>query len=91
SPFSLPSKRSSLLEPKTWSVGAMKVWVGKDDTLPRRIVIETKLSEGKQVPLSISLRGEINATYGKTQAIDFPADSITLEELKKSGPFSQFF
>jgi len=79
------------LDTLTCSDGAMKVWVGKDDTLPRRIVIETKLSEGKQVPLSISLRGEINATYGKTQAIDFPAESITLEELKKSGPFSQFF
>ncbi|MFM8656238.1 MAG: hypothetical protein ACKOD5_03790, partial [Chthoniobacterales bacterium] len=79
------------LDTLTCADGAMKVWVGKDDTLPRRIVIETKLSEGKQVPLSISLRGEINATYGKTQAIDFPADSITLEELKKSGPFSQFF
>lgn len=79
------------LDTLTCSDGAMKVWVGKDDTLPRRIVIETKLSEGKQVPLSISLRGEINATYGETQAIDFPAESITLEELKKSGPFSQFF
>lgn len=79
------------LDTLTCSDGAMKVWVGKDDTLPRRIVIETKLSEGKQVPLSISLRGEINASYGKTQTIDFPAESITLDDLKKSGPFSQFF
>jgi hypothetical protein len=73
------------------SDGAMKVWVGKDDTLPRRIVIETKLSEGKQVPLSLSLRGEINAVYGAKEQVDFPRESVTLDELKKSGPFSQFF
>lgn len=79
------------LDTLTCSDGAMKVWVGKDDTLPRRIVIETKVSEGKQAPLSISLRGEITATYGKTQTVDLPAESITLDELKKSGPFSQFF
>ena len=81
----------SALDTLTCSDGAMKVWVGKDDALPRRIVIETKLSEGKQVPLSISLRGEINATYGQEQTIDFPAESITLDELKNSGPFRQFF
>jgi len=82
---------ASALDTLTCTDGAMKVWVGKDDTLPRRIVIETKLSEGKQVPLSISLRGEINATYGTKEAIDFPQESITLDELKRSGPFSQFF
>jgi hypothetical protein len=69
----------------------MKVWVGKKDTLPRKIVIETKLTEGTQVPLSLSLRGEVNASYGKEQTIDFPEQSVTLDELKKSGPFSQFF
>jgi hypothetical protein len=69
----------------------MKVWVGTKDTLPRKIVLETKLSEGTQVPLSLSLRGEINATYGQEQTIDFPEKSVTLDELKKSGPFSQFF
>lgn len=79
------------LDTLTCTDGAMKVWVGKSDTLPRRIVIETKLSEGTQVPLSISLRGEIKATYGAKEVIDFPQDSVTLEELKKSGPFSQFF
>lgn len=79
------------LDTLTCSDGAMKVWVGKDDTLPRRIVIETKLSEGNQVPLVISLRGEISATYGAPQQIDFPAESVTWEELKRSGPFSQFF
>lgn len=82
---------ASALDTLTCADGAMKVWVGKDDTLPHRIVIETRISEGKQVPLTISLRGEINATYGKAQTIDFPAESITLEELKKSGPFGQFF
>lgn len=82
---------SGALDTLTCSDGDMKVWVGKGDTLPRRIVIETKLSEGKQVPLSISLRGEINATYGAETEIDFPKESVTLEELKKSGPFSQFF
>jgi len=82
---------ASALDTLTCTDGAMKVWVGKDDTLPRRIVIETKLSEGKQVPLSISLRGEVNATYGNAQQIDFPAESITLDELKQSGPFRQFF
>ena len=40
---------------------------------------------------SISLRGEVNATYGAKEAIDFPQESVTFEELKKSGPFSQFF
>ena len=79
------------LDTLTCSDGAMKVWVGKDDTLPRRIVIETKLSEGEQAPLSISLRGEINAAYGTKETIDFPQESVTLDELKKSGPFSQFF
>lgn len=79
------------LDTLTCSDGAMKVWVGKSDTLPRRIVIETKLSEGAQMPLSISLRGEINATYGAKEVIDFPPESVTLEELKKSGPFSGFF
>ena len=82
---------ASALDTLTCTDGAMSVWVGKDDTLPRRIVIETKLSEGRQVPLSISLRGEINASYGKEQIIDFPEQSVTLDELKKSGPFSQFF
>ena len=82
---------ASALDTLTCTDGAMKVWVGKDDALPRRIVIETKLSEGKQVPLSLALRGEINATYGQVQAIDFPAESITLDELKNSGPFRQFF
>jgi len=81
----------SALDTLTCTDGAMQVWVGKDDTLPRRIVIETALSEGKQVPLSISLRGEVNATYGAQESIDFPAESVTLEELKRSGPFSQFF
>jgi hypothetical protein len=79
------------LETLTFSDGAMKVWVGKDDKLPRRIIIETKLGEGKQVPLSISLRGEINAVYGTKEVIEFPKESVTLDELKKSGPFSQFF
>lgn len=79
------------LDTIAFSDGAMKVWVGKDDTLPRRIVIETKLGEGKQVPLSIALRGEINAVYGTKETVDFPPESVTLEELKKSGPFSQFF
>lgn len=79
------------LDSLTCSDGAMKVWVGKKDTLPRRIVIETKLSEGKQVPLSIFLRGEINAAYGAKATVDFPRESVSLEELKKSGPFSQFF
>lgn len=79
------------LDTLTCSDGAMKVWVGKGDTLPRRIVIETKVSEGKQVPLSIALRGEVNATYGAKEAIDFPKESVTLDELKRSGPFSQFF
>jgi hypothetical protein len=81
----------SALDTLTCSDGAMKVWVGKNDTLPRRIVIETNIREGKQVPLSISLRGEVNATYGAKEAIDFPQESVTFEELKKSGPFSQFF
>ena len=79
------------LDTLAFSDGAMKVWVGKDDTLPRRIVIETRLGEGKQVPLSIALRGEINAVYGTKETVDFPPESVTLEELKKSGPFSQFF
>lgn len=79
------------LDTLTCSDGAMKVWVGRDDTLPRRIVVETRLSEGNQSPLAISLRGEINANYGKAQVIDFPAESVTLDELKKSGPLSQFF
>lgn len=79
------------LDTLTCSDGAMMVWVGRDDTLPRRIVIETKLSEGDQSPLAIALRGEINAAYGHETAIDFPGESVTLEELKRSGPFSQFF
>ena len=82
---------SSAVDTLTCTDGEVKVWVGKNDTLPRKIVIETKLSEGTQVPLSLSLRGEINASYGKEQTIDFPEKSITLDELKKSGPFSQFF
>lgn len=81
----------SALDTLTCSDGEMKVWVGKQDTLPRRIVIETKVSEGRQVPLAISLRGEINATYGAETPIDFPQDSVTLDELKQSGPFRQFF
>ena len=82
---------SSAVDTLTCTDGETKVWVGKNDTLPRKIVIETKLSEGTQVPLSLSLRGEINASYGKEQTIDFPEKSVTLDELKKSGPFSQFF
>ena len=82
---------SSAVDTLTCTDGEMRVWVGTKDTLPRRIVLETKLSEGTQVPLSLSLRGEINASYGKEQAIDFPEKSVTLDELKKSGPFSQFF
>lgn len=82
---------SSAVDTLTCTDGEMKVWVGKKDTLPRKIVIETKLSEGTQVPLSLSLRGEINASYGREQTIDFPDKSVTLDELKKSGPFSQFF
>jgi hypothetical protein len=82
---------SSAVDTLTCTDGEVKVWVGKNDTLPRKIVIETKLSEGTQVPLSLSLRGEINANYGKEQTIDFPEKSTTLDELKKSGPFSQFF
>lgn len=81
----------SALDTLACTDGEMKVWVGKSDTLPRRIVIETKVTEGTQTPLSISLRGEINASYGKELIIDFPKESVTLEELKKSGPFSQFF
>ncbi|MGA1128975.1 MAG: hypothetical protein ACO3XN_02785 [Chthoniobacterales bacterium] len=87
---SLPDTGSAV-DSLTCADGEMKVWVGRQDTLPRRIVLETRVSEGTRSPLSLSLRGEIRATYGKTQAIDFPADSVTLEELKKSGPFSQFF
>ena len=82
---------SSAVDTLTCTDGETKVWVGTKDTLPRKIVIETKLSEGTQVPLSLSLRGEINASYGKEQTIDFPEKSVTLDELKKSGPFSQFF
>ena len=82
---------SSAIDTLTCTDGEMKVWVGKKDTLPHKIVLETKVSEGAQVPLSLSLRGEINATYGKEQVIDFPKDSVTLDELKKSGPLSQFF
>ena len=82
---------SSAVDTLTCTDGEMKVWVGKKDTLPRKIVIETKLTEGTQVPLSLSLRGEVNASYGKEQTIDFPEQSVTLDELKKSGPFSQFF
>ena len=82
---------SSAVDTLTCTDGEVKVWVGKNDTLPRKIVIETKLSEGTQVPLSLSLRGEINANYGKEQTIDFPEKSVTLDELKRSGPFSQFF
>jgi len=81
----------SAIDTLTCTDGEMKVWVGKKDTLPRKIVLETKLSEGAQVPLSLALRGEISASYGKEQTIDFPQESVTLEELKKSGPFSQFF
>ena len=82
---------SSAVDTLTCTDGETKVWVGTKDTLPRKIVIETKLSEGTQVPLSLSLRGEINASYGREQTIDFPEKSVTLDELKKSGPFSQFF
>lgn len=78
------------LDTLTCSDGDMKVWVGKKDTLPHRIVLETKASEGKQNPLTLSLRGEINATYGTPQAIDFPAESVTLDELKKSGILRAF-
>jgi hypothetical protein len=81
----------SAIDTLTCTDGEMKVWVGKKDTLPRKIVLETKLSEGTQAPLSLSLRGEIKASYGKEQVIDFPQESVTLDELKKSGPFSQFF
>ena len=82
---------SSAIDTLTCSDGDMKVWVGKQDTLPRKIVLETIVSEGTQVPLVLSLRGEVNANYGKEQVIDFPEESVTLDELKKNGPFSQFF
>lgn len=79
------------LDTLTCSDGEMKVWVGKNDTLPRRIILDTKASEGRDMPLVITLRGEINATYGSQQTIDFPRESMTLDELKKSGIFGNFF
>ena len=81
----------STLDTLTCSDGEMKVWVGKSDTLPRRIILDTKVSEGRDLPLVITLRGEINATYGVQQSIDFPEESMTLDELKKSGIFGNFF
>jgi len=81
----------SSLDTLTCSDGEMKVWIGKSDTLPRRIILDTKVSEGRDMPLVIALRGEINATYGIQQAIDFPQESVTLDELKKSGILGNFF
>ena len=73
------------------SDGDMAVWVGKSDTLPRRIVIDLRVSEGGQSPLALLLRAEVNADYGQVVPIDFPAESVTLDELKKSGILGGLF
>ncbi|MBJ7328025.1 MAG: hypothetical protein JHC52_11855 [Chthoniobacterales bacterium] len=73
------------------SDGNMSVWVGKSDTLPRRIVIDLRVSEGGQSPLALLLRGEVNADYGQVVPIEFPAESVTVDDLKKSGILGGLF
>lgn len=65
------------------SDGEMDVWVGKADTLPRRIVIRISTSEGTNSPLRVRLQGELALSYGKPVAIAAPEPSISLEQLQQ--------
>jgi hypothetical protein len=82
---------SNTLDTLKCSDGDMTVWVGKGDTLPRRIVVDLRVSEGEQSPLALLLRSEVNAEYGLVVPVDFPAESMTLDELKKSGILGGLF
>lgn len=71
------------LETLTISDGEMSVWVGKSDALPYRIVTHLKIKEGASSPLTLVLRGELDAAYGQPVKIELPPDAVGIEKVKK--------
>lgn len=61
----------------------MSVWVGRQDTLPYRIVIKLDVKEGAQSPATLRLEGELTATYGQPVKIELPPDSIGIDQIQK--------
>ncbi|MBU3665304.1 MAG: hypothetical protein FGM15_05430 [Chthoniobacterales bacterium] len=67
----------------TLSDGEMSVWVGKKDTLPRRIAVQISVSEGLNSPIAVKLKAELSMSYGKPVTIATPEPAIGLEQLQQ--------
>lgn len=74
---------NSSLDTLTIDDGEMKVWVGKSDALPYRIVANLRIREGTSAPIVLDLRGELDARYGQPVKIELPPDSVGIEKVRQ--------
>lgn len=65
------------------SDGEMEVWVGRHDTLPRRVRANFKIREGSRAPAQLQVRTELDFSYGKPVQIETPSPSMSLEDLER--------
>jgi hypothetical protein len=65
------------------SDGELDVWVGREDTLPRRMTLRLGLKEGSRAPLALRLRGEMDIRYRPAVLIEIPAQAIDLKQLEE--------